>query len=230
MVLVPLVKRAVGVFQRYSELADREGIIYESRRAVFDHLSGSRCASSQQQDRRADGPGQQRRGRGAGRHHEHHPEHRLEYAGADRTLAIMLTLEWRLTCLGVIPSPLIVPARRVGSSCEGHPRGMTLNAQMNGMMNETLNVSGALLVKLFRAASRTRAAGSRSGRPASAMWASARRFIGRWFSWGSDWSAPSGRRWSSGRAAPGVSDALTIGTVVAFGAYLTQLLRGRSRR
>ena len=58
---------------------------------------------------------------------------------------------------------------------------MTLNAQMNGLMNETLNVSGALLVKLFgrepdetdrfaeRAARRSRDVGIRQA------------LIGRWF-------------------------------------------------
>jgi len=69
----------------------------------------------------------------------------------------------------------ILPARRVGELLRRVTReGMTLNAQMNGMMNETLNVSGALLVKLFGVSQR-RANASPSGRPASATSASARR-------------------------------------------------------
>src|SRR6185295_13554225 len=81
------------------------------------------------------------------------------------TLAIMLTLEWRLTLLGVMILPLfILPARRVGELLRKVTReSMTLNAQMNGMMNETLNVSGALLVKLFgRAPDESRRFGERA--------------------------------------------------------------------
>ena len=44
----------------------------------------------------------------------------------------------------------IYPARHVGNLLRRLVREqMNLNAQMNSLMNETLNVSGALLVKLF---------------------------------------------------------------------------------
>ncbi len=67
------------------------------------------------------------------------------------TLAVMLTLEWRLTVLGMLVLPLfIVIARRLGARLQAISRQqMGFNAQMNAMMNETLNISGALLVKLF---------------------------------------------------------------------------------
>ncbi len=67
------------------------------------------------------------------------------------TLAVMLSLEWRLTALGVLVLPLfIVVARRLGERLQKIARDqMGYNAQMNAMMNETLNISGALLVKLF---------------------------------------------------------------------------------
>ncbi len=67
------------------------------------------------------------------------------------TLAVMLSLEWRLTILGVLVLPLfIIIARRLGARLKGIAREqMGYNAQMNAMMNETLNISGALLVKLF---------------------------------------------------------------------------------
>ena len=67
------------------------------------------------------------------------------------TLAIMLSLEWRLTLLSVVILPLfILPTRRVGRLLrEIRRESMNLNAKMNALMNETLNVSGALLVKLF---------------------------------------------------------------------------------
>lgn len=67
------------------------------------------------------------------------------------TLAIMLHLEWRLTVLSVVVLPLhLVFMRRLGARLEKISREQRVHdAQMNAMMNETLNISGALLVKLF---------------------------------------------------------------------------------
>ncbi|HUX88555.1 MAG TPA: ABC transporter ATP-binding protein, partial [Chloroflexota bacterium] len=67
------------------------------------------------------------------------------------TLAIMIALEWKLTLLAVIILPLfILPARGVAGVLRSIAREqLDRNAQMNALMNETLNVSGALLVKLF---------------------------------------------------------------------------------
>ena len=67
------------------------------------------------------------------------------------TLAVMLSMKWQLTILGVLVLPLfILVARRLGTRLQRIAREqMGYNAQMNAMMNETLNISGALLVKLF---------------------------------------------------------------------------------
>src|SRR5512142_2750726 len=66
-------------------------------------------------------------------------------------LIVMLTLEWRLTILSILILPLfIVAAQRLGTVLRDIARrAMELNAQMNAHMNETLNIGGALLVKLF---------------------------------------------------------------------------------
>ena len=66
-------------------------------------------------------------------------------------LAVMLTLEWRLTLVSVIILPLfIIAAQRLGKVLRDIARkAMEMNAQMNAHMNETLNIGGALLVKLF---------------------------------------------------------------------------------
>jgi ATP-binding cassette subfamily B protein len=66
-------------------------------------------------------------------------------------LAVMLTLEWRLTIVSVIIMPLfILVARRLGAVLRDIARqAMDQNAAMNAHMNETLNIGGALLVKLF---------------------------------------------------------------------------------
>jgi ATP-binding cassette, subfamily B, bacterial len=67
------------------------------------------------------------------------------------TLAVMLTLEWRLTLMGILILPLfIITARRLGRVFRDIARRqMEMNARMNATMNETLNIGGALLVKLF---------------------------------------------------------------------------------
>jgi ATP-binding cassette, subfamily B, bacterial len=66
-------------------------------------------------------------------------------------LVVMLTLEWRLTLISVVILPLfIIAARLLGNRLRDMARKqMEANAQMNAMMNETLNIGGALLVKLF---------------------------------------------------------------------------------
>ena len=67
------------------------------------------------------------------------------------TLIAMLALEWRLTVLSLVVLPVfIIPAKRVGVRLQAIAREqMGLNAEMNTQMTERLNVSGAMLVKLF---------------------------------------------------------------------------------
>jgi ATP-binding cassette subfamily B protein len=67
------------------------------------------------------------------------------------TLTIMFAIDWRLTLLGIAVLPLfLLPTRRIGRQLrELRRQSMILNAEMNATMNETMNVSGALLVKLF---------------------------------------------------------------------------------
>jgi ATP-binding cassette subfamily B protein len=67
------------------------------------------------------------------------------------TLAVMLGLEWRLTILTLLVLPaFIIPARRIGRKLQIATReGMQVNASMNNTVAERFNVSGALVVKLF---------------------------------------------------------------------------------
>ena len=66
-------------------------------------------------------------------------------------LVVMMALEWRLTIISVIIVPLfILAARQLGDKLRDIARKqMEANSRMNAMMNETLNISGAILVKLF---------------------------------------------------------------------------------
>ena len=67
------------------------------------------------------------------------------------TLLAMALLSWQLTVLALVLLPVFVfPARWVGRRLAAITReSYNLNAQMNTMMTERFNVSGALLVKLF---------------------------------------------------------------------------------
>src|SRR6476469_6756925 len=74
------------------------------------------------------------------------------------TLTVMFGLEWRLTLLTLVVLPLfIVPARRVGRTLQKVTReGFVLNASMNTTIVERFNVAGALVVKLFGSHDRER--------------------------------------------------------------------------
>lgn len=67
------------------------------------------------------------------------------------TLVAMFILDWRITIVSLVLLPLfIIPAKRVGKRMQTLTReGMNYDADMNTRMTERLNVSGALLVKLF---------------------------------------------------------------------------------
>ncbi len=140
-------------------------------------------------------------------------------------LSVMLTLEWRLTVISVIIMPLfILAARLLGHRLRDMARKqMEANAQMNAMMNETLNISGALLVKLF---GRRQLEVSRFRQRAVQV-----RKLGvqRAFT-GSIFMAIIGLISGVGTALVYglgglfvIQGAFTIGTIVAFGSYLGQL-------
>ena len=67
------------------------------------------------------------------------------------TAAVMFSLSWQITALALVLLPLFVlPARRIGTRLQGITReSYNLNASMNATMTERFNVAGALLVKLF---------------------------------------------------------------------------------
>ncbi len=67
------------------------------------------------------------------------------------TAAVMFSLSWQITALSLVLLPVFVlPARRVGVRLQAITReSYGLNASMNATMTERFNVSGALLVKLF---------------------------------------------------------------------------------
>ncbi len=66
-------------------------------------------------------------------------------------LVVMFTLEWKLTLISIAVVPLfLLLARSLGNRLRDIVRTqMDFNAKMNAVLNELLNISGALLVKLF---------------------------------------------------------------------------------
>jgi ATP-binding cassette subfamily B protein len=140
-------------------------------------------------------------------------------------MIMMLSLEWHLTLTAIIILPLfILVARRLGARLRVISRQqMELNAQMNAHMNETLNVSGALLVKLFGREQgeverfRERAVRVRDmGITRAVIGASFFVFIGLLSAVGMALVYGIGGYLV-------IKEAFTIGTIVAFGSYLGSL-------
>ncbi|MDQ5854640.1 MAG: ABC transporter ATP-binding protein, partial [Chloroflexota bacterium] len=226
MISLPLLSGLIGVFQRTQSARVGEGLIFDLRRALYDHM--------------------QRMGL---RFFTHTKSGELisrlnnDVTGAQRavtgtlisiitnvvmltlTLTIMVTLEWRLTILAVVILPLfILPSRRVGRILRRLTRRqMEANGQMNAMMGETLNVSGALLVKLF--GRRHDEVAKFSERAAEVRDTGIRQaVIGRWFFLGIGLASAIGTAlvfWVGGYLA--IRGSFSTGTLVAFATYLGQL-------
>jgi len=226
MVAIPLVNGAVGVLQRQLNASIGEGVIFDLRRSLYQHLQQMSLRFFTQT----------RTGEIMSRLNN-------DVIGAQRaisntlvtiisnlfsliaTLSIMLALEWRLTLLGLAILPLfLLPARRVGRALRRLRRkSLEQNAEMNATMNETLNISGALLVKLFgREREERRRFSQQAGEVRDIGVRSA--VIGHWFFMLLSVVSAVGSAmvfWVGGHLV--LRGEFTVGTIVAFGTYLTQL-------
>jgi len=226
MIAVPVANGLVGVGQRYLSSTIGEGIVYDLRCALYTHMQrmSLRFYTSTKTG-------------------ELMSRLNNDVVGAQQavtstatsivsnlltlvtTLAIMLALEWRLTLLAIVILPLfLLPSKRVARVLRELAREqLDRNARMNALMNETLNVSGALLVKLFgRAPLENQRFGQRAGAVRDLGIRTA--LIGRWFFLGLSLSSAIGTAlvfWVGGHLV--LSGAFTVGTIVAFAAYLGQL-------
>ncbi|MFN8038597.1 MAG: ABC transporter ATP-binding protein [Acidimicrobiales bacterium] len=141
------------------------------------------------------------------------------------TLTAMFLLEWRLTLLALVLLPVfIIPAKRVGRRMQALTReGMNLNSDMNNTMTERFNVSGALLVKLFgRYRSESDGFASRAGRVRDIGVKSA--MYGRTFFIALGLVAAVGVAvvyWVGGNLV--IQGVITLGTLVAMAAYVTRI-------
>lgn len=226
LVMIPILSGRIGIIQRKLNASIGEGVIYDLRVALYHHLQ---LMSLRFFTNTKTGELMSRLNN--------------DVVGAQNaisntivsivtnvitvvaTLAVMLTLEWRLTILGVLVLPFfVIIARRLGKRLKEVARDqMGYNAQMNAMMHETLNISGALLVKLFGRIDNEvdhfeqRAADVRDAGIERAV-------LGSQFFVLIGLVSVVGTAivyWVGGILV--IQDAFTVGTIVAFGTFLTQL-------
>lgn len=226
MIGIPVINAFIGLGQRYLSATIGEHLIADLRNALFNHLHGmslrffTHSKTGELMSRlNNDVVGAQSALTGT------FVNVVTNLVTVISTLVIMFSLEWRLTLLSVIILPLfILPTRRVGRVLrEVRRESLNLNAKMNALMNETLNVSGVLLVKLFgRQRDEMAKFRERSGEVARIGIRSA--MIGRWFFMGLGLVSAIGTAAVYGFGGYlAILDVFTVGTIVAFGIYLNQL-------
>ncbi len=152
MVMIPLLNGGVGVLQRWASASIGEGIIFDLRCQLFGHLQRmslgffTATRTGELMSRlNNDVVGAQQAVTGT------FVTLAANIVSVTATLVVMVLLEWRLTALSLVILPLfIMISRRVGRMLRQIRREqLEENAEMNALMQETLGVSGALLVKLF---------------------------------------------------------------------------------
>lgn len=152
MVAVPFGNAIIGGFQRWLSARVGEGIIFDLRRQSYAHLQAMSLRFFTNT----------RTGELISRLNNDVVGAQSAITGTFVTivsnlvsviviLVVMLGTEWRLTLLAVAALPLFVyPARRVAKVLRRvTEQAMEHNANMSSILQETFNVSGALLVKLF---------------------------------------------------------------------------------
>jgi ATP-binding cassette subfamily B protein len=226
MVALPVVGSAIGVLQRWWSARAGEGIIFDLRRQLYEHLQRMSLRFFT-----------------TTRTGELISRLNTDVVGAQQAitgtfitvfsnlvsvvviLVVMLRAEWRLTLLAITALPLFaLPARRVARILRRYTdQQMEKNASMSVILQETFNISGALLVKLF---GREKTESDRyAGEAAEARDLGVKQaMVGRWF------FATLGLVSAVGTAAVFwvggwmvINGQLTIGTVVMFTALLAQL-------
>jgi ATP-binding cassette subfamily B protein len=140
-------------------------------------------------------------------------------------LVVMFSLEWHLTLISIVIFPLfLLAARQLGNRLRDITRlQLDMNAQMNAMMNEMLNISGALLVKLFgRGEDETRNFSQRAARVRESGVERAVTGMLFFVSLGLLGAVGTALVYGIGGFLV-IRQALTIGTIIALGAYLGSL-------
>lgn len=226
MIGVPILSGLIGVAERYFSAKAGEGIIFDLRQQMYKHLQRmslrffTHTKSGEIISRfNNDVVGAQSAFTGT------LPNIVTNAITLISTLIVMISIEWRLALLSVVVLPLfLLPARRVARILRDiRRRAMEYNADMSSIISETLSINGALLVKTFgRQKSETQRfrGTNRKVRDIGVR----RALVGRWFFLGLGISGALGTAliyWAGGYLVLG--DAISVGTIVAFAAYLTRL-------
>jgi ATP-binding cassette, subfamily B, bacterial len=147
-----LTNAALSLVQRYYSARIGEGLIFDLRVELFDHVQRMPIAfftrtqtGSLQSRLNNDVVGAQQAVTGT------LGTVLQNFIQLAVTLTIMFRLDWRITLLTVLALPaFIYPARWLGPRIQKLARaGMQENAQMNNITAERFNVAGAMLAKLF---------------------------------------------------------------------------------
>ena len=226
MISIPIISGLVSVAQRYFSSRVGEGIIFDLRQAMYDHLQRmslrffTHSKSGEVISRfNNDVVGAQNAVTGT------LPNILTSVITLTSTLIVMISMEWRLAVLSVVVLPLfLLPARRIGRILRDIRRqGMENNAEMSSIVSETLSINGALLVKTFgrqrQEVSRFRGV-NRHVRDIGVR----RALVGRWFFMGLGIASAIGTAliyWVGGHLV--LNGAISVGTIVAFAAYLMRL-------
>ncbi len=226
MIGIPIISGLIGIVDRYFSAKAGEGIIFDLRQEMYDHLQRmslrffTHTRSGEIVSRfSSDVVGAQNAITGT------IPNIVTNLVTLLSTLVVMITIDARLTILSIAVLPLfLLPTRRVARILrEIRRKAMEYNADLSSLITETLSINGALLVKTF---GRQRQESERfrdineNVRDVGVR----RALVGRWFFMGLGISGAIGTAliyWAGGYLV--MSDVLTIGTIVAFAAYLTRL-------
>jgi ATP-binding cassette subfamily B protein len=150
--VLALTSATIGVVQRWFSARIGEGLVFDLRTQVFDHVqtmpigfftlarTGALVTRLNSDVQGAQQAFTSTLSNVVG-----------NIVGVAATLTAMFVLSWQITLLSLVLLPLFVlPARFVGRKLAGITRERyELNGEMGQMMTERFNVSGALLVKLF---------------------------------------------------------------------------------
>jgi ATP-binding cassette subfamily B protein len=226
LLLIPVLSGAVGVIQRRLNAAVGEGVIYDLRVSLFSklqHMSLRFFTNTKIGELMSRLNNDVVGAQNAISNTITGILTNLIQAAA--ILAVMLTLQWQLTIVSVLILPLfILAARQLGERLRDIARrAMEANALMNAHMNETLNIGGALLVKLF---GRTREEENRFRQRAGSVrnLGVERALVGSAFFVIIGLVSAVGTALVYGLGGYFViQGAFTVGTIVAFGSYLGQL-------
>jgi ATP-binding cassette subfamily B protein len=228
MVAVPLLNSAFGLVQRYWSSRAGEGIIFDLRRELYEHLQSmslrffTATKTGELISRiNSDVVGAQQAITGT------FVSILSNAVSVVFILAVMIQADFLLTALAVAALPLfILPARRVARVLRSvTEQQMEHNAGMSSILQETFNVSGALLVKLFN---RSGTESDKFAREAAGVrdLGVRRAMIGRWFFAGLGLVSAVGTAvvwWVGGYLVITQPDRVTIGTLVMFAGLLAQL-------